>query len=261
MGEGNKKRWDLKGKVSDTLAQLDELLVRIGLVVGALSLAGILLTATARSLTGDQIGAKTLSIFALVASTVSASAGASNFTLSRFRFVKVREITSYSSASQRTFTVDVLSYGAAVSDMTVSVEMFVPPTPETTKERIAGWFEMELKPDGKVQNPLNAGQAQRFKLDSDNYKGETPELREHVRKILAAVPKRNVALNVYCNSKRTRLVQVKSPMFLWRLDYFLEGQLAARCPWWQTWRAKREIKRLVEQHNRLRIAPKNSPNW
>jgi hypothetical protein len=186
----------------------------------------------------------TISVFALLVTLVNAATGIANFVLSRVRLLAVREIecgtTQRANVAQssRHFTVDVISYGAAIWDMEVQVEIKIPDTRRNIATGSSGTIILGLKPRGDYTNPLNAGQGMIWEMWS--HEMLIPEFRDHLYKCLPDVPHRNISLCIYCSQKRKLLRRIRHPLFHWRLDDFLENRMKVRLPRYQTstWRGR-----------------------
>jgi hypothetical protein len=178
----------------------------------------------------------TISIIALLVTTVNACTGISNFVLSRFRLLRVREIASgYTHRGKpamptRHFTVDVLSYGAAIWDVEAQIEIFVPATKRNLAKGFSGTLILGLKPVGKYINPLNSGQGMIFEMWSNEMFGPDPSLKALLDDLIPHVPHKNFSLCVYCSEKRRLLRRVRHGMFRWQLDQFLGGLMKAKLP-------------------------------
>lgn len=176
----------------------------------------------------------TISVIALIVSILNATTGISNFILSRFRLLGVRQLECW--GTQRgnppkythRFVVDMVSYGAAIWDIEAQIEIMVPVTDGNIRRGFAGRFILGLKPVGKYINPLNAGQGMEFEMWADEML--EPHFRDQIYKFLPYVPYRNISLCIYCNQKRKLLRRIRHPFFHWKLDQFLDGKMKVKMP-------------------------------
>ncbi|MGD0767871.1 MAG: hypothetical protein ABSB42_06710 [Tepidisphaeraceae bacterium] len=193
----------------------------------------------------------TLAIIALIVSIVNAVTGISNFVLSRFRLIKVRQIRAYASVDVENprgaeyFEVDVLSYGAAVWDISVEVNITVPLKKKFAKPGFMGAYTLELGVAGEKPNPLNGGQGVTFQMKRAR---GNQQLRDfcmgtdfgpYFDEIAPAIPRRNICLCVYSGrEKKTRklLKRIRSRRFHWAIDCHMRGVFKVRPSWWRrTW--------------------------
>lgn len=176
----------------------------------------------------------TISIFALFVTIINAIVGIANFVLGRFRLLAVREVVCSEfplaklKQSSRCFTVDVVSYGASIWDMEVQIELVIPDTKRNIAKGFTGTIILGLKPRGNYTNPLNAGQGTIWEMWS--HEMLTPEFQDQVYKCLPLIPYENITLCIYCNQKRKQLRRIRSSLFHWQLDSFLEKKMNVKLP-------------------------------
>ena len=110
--------------------------------------------------------ALSISIIALLFTILNASLGVLGFVLGRFRLLKVTEVNTVTGVDRlgkfHSVEVDLLSYGASIFDLAVTIEIFVHPNAKTVADRTVGTTSIHLQPVGELPNPLNSGRGVRF---------------------------------------------------------------------------------------------------
>lgn len=214
----------------------------------------------------ERIGI-TLAGIALVVSIINALTGISNFVLSRFRLIRVRQIRSYFGSGvtdpkgSKYFEVDLLSYGAAVWDLSVEVVVTVPLKKKFMKRGFHRTYVFELPQVGGKTNPLNAGQAARFCLKrpqgAQTINGVNlgaTGFGQQFEEIAAEIPRQNICLNIYsgCNEEtRTRLRRVRSWKFHWALNNYCGGVFKIRFPWLRGILANSALRRSIRKSKKI----------
>ena len=193
-----------------------------------------------------------ISVIALCVTVVNASAAIANFMLSRFRLLKVREITCVhhnpvNAPPDAILSVDVLSFGAAIWDVEAWVEILVPETPASKDNKTAGWYKFQLLPaNGQYLNPLNSGQGMVFILRRSSLVAEI-DLISQLKPALPGLPRANISLCIYCGGQRKLLKRIRSSVFRWRLDDLFGGHMNAKLSWWRNHLANHQLRRLRGQ--------------
>jgi len=155
-----------------------------------------------------------ISIIALIVSMVNVAAGLANFVLSRFRLLKVREIqNSYrqdANGNAHHFSVDLLSYGAAIFDLQVKLTIFVRPSKKSVADETVGTTTIELQAVGQLPNPLNAGKGAKFvatrKADAD---ADDTQFVKRMGECLRAARLKDVYVHITCSEGRVTLKKVR----------------------------------------------------
>jgi hypothetical protein len=189
---------------------------------------------------GSQTGATTLAVIALAVTTVNASVAITNFLLTRIRLPRLRYVgCSYvnvgrSSQGEHTLTVDILNYGAAIWEMEVWIEIFVPLWAKNVDKNVAGIHRIQLHPVGKQINPLNGGQAMEFNLTTTHLNRHAlpgkPSNRDFYGSLLGRLSRRYMSLCIYSNGKRVLLRRVRSRRLHWELDFFFGAKMKLSPP-------------------------------
>lgn len=207
---------------------------------------------------GDD--SRKLAFVALCVSALGACAGIGNFVLSRFRIVGVHSIrTTYAATAMdpkkgvHEIQCDVRAYGAPMHDLSVRIEIVIPPSRELVRHKLVSNNYFPLQPVGELRSPLNAGQGQYFTVN-DAGRDDRPKGHffsdEYMTNLLQSAKLKNVSLCVYCAKRRTLLRRIRTRNFHFQLACYFGHKLKVTQPWWQRLWVKYEIWR-VERQNAL----------
>ena len=192
-----------------------------------------------------------VSVVALIVSMANVAAGLANFVLSRVRLLKVREIQHSlrhdAKGHVHHFSVDLLSYGAAIFDLQVTLTIFVRPSKKTVADGTVGTTTIELQAVGQLPNPLNAGKGAKFvatrKAEADEH---DTQFIKRMGECLKAARLRDVYVHITCSEGRVTLKRVRDRRTHWMIDGFLGHPRGIKPYWWgsviATWKANRLIR-------------------
>jgi hypothetical protein len=133
-------------------------------------------------------------------------------------------------------TVDVLNYGASISDLEVWIEILIPPLADKSGV-FRGPHSISLLPVGRYINPLGSGQAAEFVLKNSRMNSMPPppasgasDMVHAYAQVLKNVPRRHISLCIYSNGKRQRLRRIRSRTFHWHFDNFFGRVMKVKPP-------------------------------
>jgi len=174
-----------------------------------------------------------VAIIALATSTIAALITIVEFILHRVRIPHVRYVGNKNSFGQnmvetRTFTVDVVNWGASIHHLEVWIRIFVPPWIDKEFPKNTGNFWIYMPPVGKQSKTMETGEAQEFVLDAKSlmhpHPGGVFDGMAHHRELLKNLPRRYVSLCIFSNGRRRLLKRLKSWRFHYELDCFFDAK-------------------------------------
>jgi hypothetical protein len=184
-----------------------------------------------------------LAIWALVLTIVNAAVVLLQYIRTATRRVKIRYIQASSQFSiydaqagrpdgDTIFEVDVLSVGAAIWDMKVRTEAFLPAVFENGKPPRAGThWNLSLSPVKEI-NPLNSGQAMKFiirRSDLARHKvGTETNYYQRTAEEIKKAPLRYMSLAVYGAGGRDLLKRVRGRKIQWAMQSFFQVRIGAK---------------------------------